>query len=139
MKYLRFSVFPAVWYVAVLRFYRRWSRPYAILSDDPGSSGKFFERPFSAAVAFPFLLSAASWRGACRLQTALSGISVQLHIGRSLSDVPAGTALYLLLYKTAGRQIYWRDIGLCNGSVRLSAGDHFPQTSSFFWNWRHGL
>lgn len=103
MKYRRLSVFPAVWHVAVLKSYRRWSRPYAILSGNPGSSGKFSVLLFSVAVAFP--LSATSWKGVFCLQTVLSGISVQLHIGRSLPDAPAGTALYPLLYKTDGRQI----------------------------------
>ena len=64
--------------------------------------------------AFSFSVFRSFINGNLPRWNAFSGISLQLHRGQFLQNVPVGTALYSLplLYKIAGRQIYWQDTSL---------------------------
>ena len=137
-KYLRLSASPAVWCGPALKFYRHWSRPYLILSDNPGNNGRFSALPFSYAIAVLFPLSAVWWMEACRLLTALAGISGLIRKAQSRQSVLPGTVPCVLLCKTAGRRIYWQGTGWYNGSAHLISGAYLPYLLKPFWNWKQG-
>lgn len=71
---------------------------------------------------------------ACRLLTALAGISGLIRKAQSRQGVLPGTVPCVLLCKTAGRRIYWQGTGRYNGSAHLISGAYLPYLLKPFWN-----